>query len=256
MTPHPPDHGLPMPELNANRRIDRPAEGFITTRLSNFADRPVRFHVPTDYQPLYSYPLVVIYHADDSNEERACRLAPRLSQRNYLAVSLRGSRLAGRRDDGGLNYRWDRSAAAAPHETDYLLAAVEHARRTYHIHSERVYLAGLGEGADVAYRVGLRLADRVGGIVALNGRLPQGSGEPLFDLDAVRHLPVFIGHGIANPVVPFASARRDHRLLFTAGADVRLISYPTTHRVHPNMLRDVNRWIIGRVMANKAAARG
>ena len=241
-----------MPEATEFRRADRPAEGFYTTHLPARPDRPVRTFLPTDYQPRYPYPLVVLLHGHDSGEEQAARLAPRLSRRNYLAVSLRGDVRTGRRDDGRPTFGWGTDAAAT---TDYLLAAVEHARRTYHVHSERVYLVGVNEGAEAAYRVGLGLADRVGGIVALNGRIPEPSGAPLFRLDAVRRLPVLIGHGTANPVVPFAAAKQDYRLLYAAGADVRLVSYPTTHRLHPNMLRDVNRWVIGRVMDSKAAGR-
>jgi predicted esterase len=56
---------------------------------------------------------------------------------------------------------------------------------------------------------------------------------------------VLIGHGIANAIVPLALARADYRLLYTAGLDVGMHTYPATHRLHPDMLRDVNRWIIG-----------
>ena len=55
---------------------------------------------------------------------------------------------------------------------------------------------------------------------------------------------MFIGHGIANAILPLNSARSDFRLLYTAGLDVRLHTYATTHRLHPDMLRDINRWII------------
>jgi phospholipase/carboxylesterase len=63
--------------------------------------------------------------------------------------------------------------------------------------------------------------------------------------DQVRGLRVLIGHGIANAVVPLTTARQDFRLLYTAGLDVRLHTYPATHRLHPDMLRDINRWIMG-----------
>lgn len=63
-------------------------------------------------------------------------------------------------------------------------------------------------------------------------------------LPTIRNLRVLIGHGIANAVVPMAEARSAHRLLYTAGLDVRLHTYPSTHRLHADMLRDVNRWVI------------
>ena len=39
-------------------------------------------------------------------------------------------------------------------------------------------------------------------------------------------------------------ARRDCQLLYTAGLSTRMHTYPATHRLHPDMLRDVNRWIM------------
>ena len=62
----------------------------------------------------------------------------------------------------------------------------------------------------------------------------------------LRELRVFIGHGIANSKVPLSLAKEDHRLLYSAGLDVEMRTYPTTQRIHPDMLKDLNRWIIDR----------
>jgi phospholipase/carboxylesterase len=244
-----------MPDTNTHWRTDRPAEGFYVTHLPTHPDRPVRTFLPTDYQPRYPYPLVVLFHRHGGNEEQVGRLAPRLSRRNFISISLRGPEDLGRRGDGRPAFGWGPETSIGLIE-DYLLAAVEHTRRVYHVHSERVYLAGVCEGAEVAYRVGLALADRVAGIIALNGRIPKPTGAPLFRMPAVRQLPVLIGHGTDNPVVPYEAAQKDYRLLYAAGADVRLVPYPTTHKIHPLMLRDVNRWIIGRVNAHAEAGVG
>jgi phospholipase/carboxylesterase len=234
---------------NTHWRTDRPSEGFYTTQLPAHPDRPVRTFLPTDYQPRYPYPLVVLLHGNGGSEERAARLAPRLSRRNYICISLRGPQELGARADGRPGFGWGIAPSDDALVQDYLLNAVEQTRRTYHVHSERVYLAGMSEGAEVAYRVGLGMADQIAGVIALNGQIPKPAGVPLFRMSAVRHLPVLIGHGVANSIVPFSTAERDYRLLYAAGADVRLISYPTTHKIHPQMLRDVNRWIMGGVTA-------
>src|SRR4051812_46864886 len=79
-------NGRPMPELlQATWRVDRPAEGFYTTQLPA-AGRPVRTFLPTDYQPRYAYPLVVLFHGTGGSEESVGRLAPRMSRRNYIAI--------------------------------------------------------------------------------------------------------------------------------------------------------------------------
>ena len=58
---------------------------------------------------------------------------------------------------------------------------------------------------------------------------------------------LLLAHGAANEVVPLELARRDFLALYGAGADVLLSTYPCTHTIHPNMLRDINRWVIRNV---------
>ena len=85
--------------------------------------------------------------------------------------------------------------------------------------------------------------NRIGGVISLNGSMPRHAA-PLFRWPDLRRLRVFIGHGIANAYVPLSMARDDYRLLSTAGLAVELHTYPANHRLHPDMLRDVNRWLI------------
>ncbi len=240
-----------MPETDMYWRTDRPEEGFYTTQLPSFPERPVRTFLPTDYQPRYPYPLVVLFHGNGGSEEQVLKLAPKLSRRNYICISLRGPRELGVRPDGRQAFGWTTDADADPDPSgevdDYLISAVEQTRRTYHVHSERVFLAGVCEGTAVAYRVGFRMADRIAGVIALNGTIPKPAGRPLFDPRAVRGLRVLIGHGVSNADVPFEQAKKDHRLLYAVGADVQFSPYRTTHDIHPDMIRDVNKWIMGAI---------
>jgi phospholipase/carboxylesterase len=128
------------------------------------------------------------------------------------------------------------------------MRAVEQTRRSYHVHSERIYLAGFAEGATMAYRLGLTFPEKLAGVISLNGAMPR-QGGPLFRLPAIRQLRVFIGHGIANAVVPLSLARRDFKVLYAAGLPVEMRTYLATHKLHPDMLKDINRWIIERCNA-------
>jgi len=232
-----------MPEITTTRRSNRPSEGFHTALLPDHPDRPVRLFLPSDYQPKYAYPLVVLFHADGGDEDTAARLVPHLSRRNYIAACPRGPKAIGCSPTGRPGFAWGEDARA----DEYLLETVAHARREFHVHTERIYLIGLCEGATIAYRLGLAMADAVAGVVALNGRMPKPSGRPLFQLECMRRLRVFIGHGTHNPIIPVAQSRRATRLFHSAGADVRFAAYSTTHRIHSDMLRDVNRWIMDAV---------
>lgn len=224
-----------MPDSTATRRDDRPTEGFATARLPAHPDRPARLFLPSDYQPKYAYPLVVLFHPDGADEDAAARLAPQLSRRNYVTVCPRGPVALGPGAAGRRGFGWGSGADDA-----YLLAAVAHARRSYHVHSGRVYLVGIGAGATAAFRLGQILAGDGGGVIALNG-------PPLPHRAEVRGVRVFVGHGANNPAVPAAAARRAARRLSAAGTEVRFATYPAAHGVHPDMLRDANRWIMGAV---------
>jgi phospholipase/carboxylesterase len=231
-------------------RLDRPAEGFDADPPTvTPAGAPMcRTFLPDGYEPRYPYPLLVLFHPHGGNEEQVLELMPRLSTRNFVAVSIRGPQLLGVREDGGLACGWGTDDTHTERINEYVMRAVESVRRSWHVHTERVFLVGVCEGATAAYRSAFTLADKVAGVVALNGAMPRAaSGAPLFRPTALRTLPVFLGHGIANAIVPFAAAARDYKLLYAAGADVSLFRYVTTHRLHPDMFRDVNRWVIDRI---------
>ncbi|MCZ2341625.1 MAG: hypothetical protein LC104_07485 [Bacteroidales bacterium] len=238
-----------MPHADSYWRIDRPAEGFSATDFPSLPAMTVRTFLPECYEPRYPYPLLVLFHGHGQNEEQVLRLAPKLSRRNFVTISLRGPERLGTCPDGRPACGWgDGSPESTAIIDELVLRAVEQTRRTYHIHSERVYLVGVNEGAAAAYRTAFSLAGQVAGVAAINGAIPRPTqGRPLFRLETVRQLRVMIAHGIANVAVPYSQAERDHRLLYTAGADVSLTPYPTTHRVHQDMLNDLNRWIIGHV---------
>jgi phospholipase/carboxylesterase len=230
------------PDLS--RRIPaRPAEGFYTSEVQSPRRLPVHTFLPTGYEPRYPYPLLVFFHGHGGNEEQILRLAPCLSRRNYICIALRGPQRVACRADGRWGYGWGADDSADAVMEDYVLRAVEHTRRTYHVHSERIYLAGFCEGATLAYRLGLLFPERFAGLISLNGCMPR-RGCPLLRLPEVRQLRVFIGHGIANAVVPLSLARADFRLLYTAGLSVHQHTYPATHRLHIDMLRDINRWVM------------
>jgi phospholipase/carboxylesterase len=219
----------------------RPAEGFYTSEVATPRAWPLRTFLPIGYEPNYPYPLLVFLHGQRSSEEQILRLAPRLSRRNYICIAPRGPQLS-TGPDGQVSYSWGPADQDDPLVEEYIFRAIEQTRRNYHVHSERIYLAGFREGTSLAYRLGLLYPERFAGVIALNGAMPRRGG-PLLRLPDVRHLRVLIGHGIANSVVPLSLAKQDHRLFYSAGLSVRMNTYPTTHRIHVDMLRDVDRWV-------------
>src|SRR5437763_6767933 len=151
------------PELTDCRT--RLTEGFYTSAVPAAGDWPLRTFLPTGYEPNYPYPLLVFLHGHGSSEEQVLRFAPRLSRRNYICIALRGPHEAGNRPDGNPAFSWGPDGPTDPAIEDYLFHAVLQTRRHFHVHSERIYLAGFCEGATLAYRFGLSFPEKFAGVV-------------------------------------------------------------------------------------------
>src|SRR5205809_7364406 len=169
-----------MPHTDLSWRTFRPAEGFYTSEVQAPRRLPIRTFLPTGYEPRYAYPLLVFFHGHGGSEEQILRLAPRLSRRNFICIGLRGPEALEPRADGRPAFSWGPDVGSCDaHVEDYLLRAVEQTRRNYHVHSERIYLAGFCEGATLAYRLGLLFPERFAGVISLNGSLPRRGGPLL-----------------------------------------------------------------------------
>ncbi|MCX7666895.1 MAG: hypothetical protein N2112_15285 [Gemmataceae bacterium] len=218
-------------------------EGIITTQVTDFPLQPVRLFIPQGYQHHYAYPVVVFIHAHGGSDEQAIRHAQKISRRNQIMLSLRGPVDLGTHDEDGLRqFSWENSDISQV--TRYLLKALELVRRAYNIHTERVYLVGIGEGAEIAYQLTLQLAGKIAGIAVLNGKMPREIQAQLESVPEIASLRVLLAHGAANEATPLEIARQDFLNLYAAGADVRLNTYPCDLALHPHMFRDINRWII------------
>jgi phospholipase/carboxylesterase len=122
-------------------------------------------------------------------------------------------------------------------------------RRLLHTHSERIFLVGCGEGAAVAYWLGMSFPERFAGVVAINGWLPVGL-RPLSRLKACRNLAVLVVHGAWNTKIPLADARQNVATLRAGGLRVAFQSYPSAHRLSNAMLSDVDTWLMGHCTAS------
>jgi phospholipase/carboxylesterase len=109
------------------------------------------------------------------------------------------------------------------------------------IPAARVLLAGFSQGGAIALATGLRHPERLAGIVALSTYVPIAAKlEPELRSDS---LPIFMGHGTADPVVPHALGTMSRVWLGQHGHDVEWHSYPMPHSVCAEEIRDLQVWM-------------
>ena len=202
--------------------------------------------------PLHSghpgpHPLLVLLHGRGSDENDLLGLAPLLDPR-FLLVSVR----APRRFMGG-GYTWyDFEEIGKPngsqlveslHQLTQLLDGLP---REHPADPSRVFLFGFSMGAMMAFTMALTHPERVRGIVAHSGYLPEH--VPLaYQWNALGRTAFFIAHGTKDPIVPIQMGRRSADLLRPTGAPVEFHEYPIPHTISEESLSDLSRWLSSRL---------
>ena len=99
----------------------------------------------------------------------------------------------------------------------------------------------------MAYHVGLRLQERLAGLMVLSAYLLL---EDHFDdevQEANRSVPILQCHGLLDPLVPFAAGMRTREFLTGRDYDVEWREYPIPHAVSPQEIRDIGTWLAKRL---------
>jgi len=110
------------------------------------------------------------------------------------------------------------------------------------VKADRIILAGFSQGAAMALHVGLRQEKPLAGIMALSGYLLLPKETENFT-SAGKATPVFMAHGINDPVVNFALGDASHRKLEAAGCAVAWHTYPMEHQVCSQEIKQIGNWI-------------
>jgi phospholipase/carboxylesterase len=201
---------------------------------------------PIKYERGYAYPLIVWLHGPDSDERQLRRIMPMVSMRNYVAVAPRGVRMKVAGGDMKEGYGWPNTYEQFPQIEQHIFGAIETALHKYHIASQKIFLAGFDCGGTMAFRVALRHPQHFAGILSLCGALPIGR-TPLANLSLARKLPIFLSVGRHSTRYPASEVCENLRLMHTAGMSVTLRQYPCGHELMPQMLGDIDRWIMEQI---------
>jgi phospholipase/carboxylesterase len=123
------------------------------------------------------------------------------------------------------------------------LVAREHERG---MPGERIVLAGFCQGGAIALAAGLRHAQALAGIVALSTYLPISATLAPERSAANARVPIFWGHGSADPVVAMQRGLDSRRLLEELGYAIDWHTYPMPHSVCAEEIVDLRSWLCAR----------
>ncbi len=112
---------------------------------------------------------------------------------------------------------------------------------------ERIVLAGFSQGGAIALYTGLRLEKKLAGIMGLSTYLMMSA--TLAGERAVENArtPVFVGHGVYDPVVPLMAGQHAARTLAALDYEVEWHDYPMPHAVCPEEIEHIGAWLARRI---------
>lgn len=199
---------------------------------------------PLHYEPKYAYPLLVWLHGPGDDERQLVRIMPMVSMRNYVAIAPRG--VSTPRDDGTRSCTWSQSLSDIHEAEQRVFDCIDEATERLHVSASRIFLAGFDCGGTMAFRVAMNHPTRFAGVLSIGGSFPQGD-KPFGQWTDARRLAVFLAVGRDSQSYPPAMACDDLRLFHSAGMSVTLRQYPSGQELSPQILRDMDRWIIEQI---------
>jgi len=214
----------------------------------SFSETICALFAPMHYEPGYAYPLIVWLHGRGDDERQLARVMPLVSMRNYVAVAPRGFRVEADEDSEIPGYGWEQSEEAITRAEQQVFDSITVAQRKFHVSRRRVFLAGFDCGGTMAFRLAMRHPRHFAGVLSLCGTFPGGYA-PLGRLVEARQLQVFLAVGRDSRDYPPQKVCEDLRLFHAAGLSTTLRQYPCDHELSPQMLSDVDRWIIEQITA-------
>ena len=112
------------------------------------------------------------------------------------------------------------------------------------IPASRIVLAGFSQGCAMTLLAGLRAPQRLAGLLGMSGYLPLAATTAAERSQANRDVPIFLGHGRMDPVVPFARGTATRDALVELGHPVEWHDYPMQHSVSQEEIEHLHAWLL------------
>ncbi|WP_053366324.1 alpha/beta hydrolase [Bacillus sp. FJAT-27245] len=189
------------------------------------------------------YPALFVMHGIGSNEQNMLSLIEGLEDHFYI-FSVRGHLSQG----PGFAY-FTIQGFGKPHREVFdegigkLSAFIDYATEKYPLDTNKVYLMGFSQGAIVSMTMALTLGNKIKGVVALSGYIPQFVKEE-YTINPGDRLSLFISHGEYDNVLPYEWGTENVDYFTQLGVPVTFKSYPEGHTVSLENFQDFRSWIL------------
>lgn len=219
--------------MNTEQRNDREMETTFTYELRR----------PKNIEEGKKYPALFVMHGMGSNEQNMLQLVDGLDD-TFFIFSIRGS-LA---QPPGYAY-FTIEGFGKPHRHVFddtvkkLSNFIDTSLKEYPLDESSLYILGFSQGAILGMTIGLTFNQKIKGVVALSGYIPQFVREE-YSMKPSEKLSVFISHGEMDPIFPIAWGSANVEFFNEFGTDVTFKTYGVGHTISAENHRDFHEWLL------------
>ncbi len=117
--------------------------------------------------------------------------------------------------------------------------------------TKNIILGGFSQGAVIALTTGLGYPERLAGVIALSGYLPNAAEVLENRNQANQIMPVFLAHGTEDQIVPFSLGQATAAALEKQRVPVTWRSYRMSHSVCAEEISDITQWLTKQIGQTK-----
>lgn len=199
-------------------------------------------NLPSKMEEGKKYPVIYAMHGRGTNEQDILPLIQEL-QNDFILIGIRGSLVEG----PGYAYFYNRSHGNPDRElfddcVKNLESFIDYAAQTYPIDPSYQYLLGFSQGAILSMTLALTMGNKIKGIVALNGYVPQFVKEE-YPKEPLDNVSLYISHGEYDHVYPIEFGQENQRFFKDRSNKLFFATYPIGHGVSYENKQDFIKWL-------------
>lgn len=203
-----------------------------------------RIHLPENYDPAKSYPLLVALHGSGDRAENFAAMWKEIKKKDFIFLAPEAPYEMRDLSLYGIGYSWfyltpDRKIweYADPLTAQNVIRAVEQISQQYKVNG--VHILGFSQGVAAAFLTAYYKPEIFQSVTVFAGRLPDDQNLKLTNHEAFKRLKIYIAHGkIDNSVAINESVKTKNRLE-ALGCKTVFYEFEGGHYVNPEILNKI-----------------
>lgn len=198
-----------------------------------------------------SPPLLLMMHGYGSNEADLFSFAEELDPR-LLIISIRAPQQLGPHQFQWFALKYSKEVIDADLEQaqkscEQIIKFIDEVITEYKVDAKKIFLLGFSQGAMISLHTALVFPEKINSAIILSGRFTSITFEKKKSDSELKHLKIFMVHGLHDEVIPITRARDSKLLLEKLPIELTYKEYNMGHWIDNDSFRDFSIWLSSKI---------